>query len=133
MRWHPWPKYKLGDCFIMGKYIYPSKSNSTNSVFPNHQPQSKQITPRPKASSPLRLDKKFQGSGYSILLDEGQGLKQLCSLLEPSNSKHGGLLQKKITHHIAIEKSVLLIYIWKMPYLKSTIRSCKNGKIPYSR
>ena len=51
-------KAELGDCFKMGKQIYLSASHSKNSVSPNHQPQSKRITPQTKASPPLGLDKK---------------------------------------------------------------------------
>ena len=71
--WRLQPKQKSGDCSTMGKHIYPSASHFMNSVLPNHQSQSKQTTPWPKASSPLQLDRNFQGNGHTILLDEVQG------------------------------------------------------------
>ena len=58
MWWHLRPKQNSGECFTIDKHMYPSVSHSTNSVFTNLQPQSKQITPPPKVSPPLQLDKK---------------------------------------------------------------------------
>ena len=49
-----------------------------------------------------------------------------------TGSQNMGDFSQNITHHITLEKFVLLICIWQIPYLTLTIRSCKNGKILYS-
>ena len=68
-----------------------------NSVSPNRQPQSKHITPRLKALSPLQLDKKFQGNGHAVLLDEGKGkTKRLLCLFKIRKSTHGVLLHETL-------------------------------------
>ena len=54
-----------------GKTDVPLRITRNKLSFPNHQPQSKQITPLSNALSPLRSDKKVQINGYENLLDEG--------------------------------------------------------------
>ena len=62
---------------------------------PKQQTQSKQITPWPKASSPLHLDKNIQGNEHAILLDERQSkAKRPFRLLETSKPKHEGLIHE---------------------------------------
>ena len=87
--WCLWPKQKSGDCYTMGKQLYPYASHSMNSDLPNYQPHSKQTTTRSKALSPLQLDKKVQGNEHAILLDEGKDkTKRHFRLLETGKLKH---------------------------------------------
>ena len=47
--------------------------------------------------------------------------------------KTWGIISQNITHHITIEKFVLRICIWQMPYLKSIKILCTNGQMLCSR
>ena len=83
-----------------------------NLVLPNHQPQSKHITMRPKASSPLQLYKKVQGNGHAILLDEGQGkTKRFFRLLETRKPKYGEYFTKYHPPHHHREICATYLYM----------------------
>ena len=131
--WHPRSKQKLGDFFTMVKQLYPSASLSRNSVFPYQQPQSKQITPLTKAFSPLRSYKNGPRQWICNFIGLSTGLKKRTySFIGNQEVKTWGITSRNITHHIAIKKILQPIYIWKMLYLTSTIKLCKDGKMSCS-
>ena len=95
MWWRPQPKQDLGEYSKMGKQLYPSASNSMNSVLPNHQPQSKQTAPWPKVFSPLQLYKKFPRQWTCNFIGwRKEWNKNTFCLLETRKPKHGGLIHK---------------------------------------
>ena len=54
-------------------------------------------------------------------------------LIGEQEVKIWGITSWNITHHITIDKFVLLICVWKINYLKWTKRWCNNGWMLYPR
>ena len=127
----------IGVCgWVKQKYFFrllPDPGVIMSSVSPNHQPHSKQTTPRPKTSSLLQLDKNVQSTDMQFYWMKDRVKQKDLFVYWKRGSQTWGINSWKITHHITIGKFMLRICIWKITYLKPIIRLCTNGSMLCSR
>ena len=117
----------------MGKQRYPYALHSMNLVLPYRQPQSKQTTLRPKALSPLQVDKKGPRHWTGDYIGLRTGLKKrLFRLLETRKPKHRVLFHKT-SPTTSEQRNLCYVFVYGNVLLKSNIRSCTNGPMICSR
>ena len=102
--WDAWwlflPTQKLWGFSTMGKQLHPYTLISKDSVFPDHQPQSKQITPLLKVSLPLLSEKSHKAKDVIFYWVEGQLEKNYIFVYwKPGIQNMGDCLTKKHPRH----------------------------------